>query len=64
MASVRALLASDVLPGPSDFKTRFSTLRVHVTRVRGENIWILYRFDGERLYVMSARGEPPVPVDG
>ena len=58
------MLAAGELPGPSDFETRFSTRQAHVTLVRGENIWILYRFDDERLYMVTACGEPPVPVDG
>jgi hypothetical protein len=57
------MLASDELPAPSDFETRFSTRRAHVTRVRSENIWILYRFDHERLYMVTACGEQPAPAD-
>ena len=57
------MLAADELPGPKDFETSFSTRRAHVTRVRGENIWILYRFDDERLYMVTACGERPAPAD-
>jgi hypothetical protein len=27
------------------------------------NIWLLYRFDAEHVYLMTARAEPPVPLD-
>jgi hypothetical protein len=29
----------------------------------GHNLWILYRFDDEHVFVMTARGQPPVPLD-
>ena len=56
-------LAANVLPGPGDYETWFAPGRAHVRRVSGHNVWILYRFDDERLFVMTARSEPPVPLD-
>jgi len=63
MASVHALTATRDLPASNDYETRFSTRRAHVRRVPGNNVWLLYRFDADHVYVMTARGEPPVPVD-
>jgi hypothetical protein len=61
-AAIRAL-ASAQLPGALDFETPFAPGRAFVRRVVGQNIWILYRYDDDQLFVMTARGEPPVPVD-
>ena len=62
-ATVNALGDADVLPGPGDYETRFAPGRAHVRRVPGQNIWLLYRFDADHLFVMTARKEPPVPLD-
>jgi hypothetical protein len=51
------------LPGAADHETGFSPGRAHVRRVTGHNLWILYRFDDEHVFVMTARGQPPVPLD-
>jgi hypothetical protein len=31
--------------------------------VAGHNIWLLYRFDEHHVFIMTARSQPPVPVD-
>jgi hypothetical protein len=41
----------------------FSPGRAHVRRVGRHNVWVLYRFDGEHVFVLTARGQPPVPID-
>jgi hypothetical protein len=37
--------------------------RAHVRRVVGQNLWILYRFDIANVFIMTTRGQPPVPLD-
>ena len=61
-AAMRALAVAD-LPGPMGFETRFSPGRAFVRRVTGQNLWILYRFSDDHLFIMTTRGHPPVPVD-
>ena len=61
-ATVRALASGDI-PGPGDYETRFGPGRAHVRRVVGHNLWILYRFDIENVFIMTSRGQPPVPLD-
>jgi hypothetical protein len=61
-ATVRTLAAADV-PGPGDYETSFSPGRARVRRVLGHNVWLLYRFDERHLFIMTARGEPPIPID-
>lgn len=61
-ATMRAL-ASAALPGAGDFEIRFSPGRAFVRRVVGQNLWILYRFDDDQVFIMTARGQPPVPAD-
>jgi hypothetical protein len=61
-AAISALAAGD-LPGAGDFETFFSPGRAHVRRVLGHNLWLLYRFDGKHVFIMTARGDPPVPID-
>jgi hypothetical protein len=61
-ATIRAL-ASAELPALADFETAFSPGRAFVRRVGGHNLWVLYRFDDHNVFVMTARGHPPVPVD-
>jgi hypothetical protein len=56
-------LASAALPGAGDFETPFSPGRAFVRRVVGQNLWTLYRFDDDQVFVMTARGQPPVPAD-
>jgi hypothetical protein len=59
----RGLASADELPGVGDDETTFGVGRAFVRRVRGWNLWVLYRFDESRVYAMTTRGEPPVPVD-
>jgi hypothetical protein len=61
-AAIGAMEAG-TLPGAADLETAFSPGRAFVRRVLGQNIWILYRFDGQHLFVLTARNQPPVPVD-
>jgi hypothetical protein len=61
-ATMRAL-ASVGLPGAGDYETAFSPGRLFVRRVVGQNVWVLYRFDDDQVFVMTARGQPPVPLD-
>ena len=62
-AAIGALTNADRLPGVTDGETPFAPSRAFARRATGQNVWILYRFDDEHVYVMTARGEPPVPVD-
>ncbi|HEX4341377.1 MAG TPA: hypothetical protein VH062_35960 [Polyangiaceae bacterium] len=62
-ATVAALADADELPGAGDDETKFGPGREFVRRVAGRNVWILYRFDADHLFAMTARGTPPVPVD-
>ena len=62
-ATIAALSNADVLPGIGDDQTLFSPGRAFVRRVSGFNVWILYRFDEENVFVMTTRGQPPVPAD-
>jgi len=59
-AAIGAMEAG-TLPGAPDHETAFSPGRAFVRRVLGQNIWILYRFDDEHLFVLTARNQPPVP---
>jgi hypothetical protein len=61
-ATMRSLASGD-LPGAGDYETSFSPGRAHVRRAGGQNVWILYRFDDDHVFIMTARGEPPIPVD-
>lgn len=61
-AAMRALATSE-LPGPGDFETAFAPTNAHVRRVAGFNVWLLYRFDDSHLFLLTARGQPPVPKD-
>jgi len=47
-----------------DQEIRFAPTRALVRRVAGHNVWIVYRFDAEHVFIMTARGEPPVTTDG
>ena len=49
------------LPG-RDGRTAFPPGHAHVRRVPGENLWILYRFDEQHVFVMTVRDQPPVPI--
>jgi hypothetical protein len=54
-------LATGDLPGASDYETAFVPGRAYVRRVFGNNLWVLYRFDDDHVFVMTARDQPPVP---
>jgi hypothetical protein len=54
-ATIRSL-ASGELPGPGDVETPFAPGRAFVRRVVGQNLWILYRFDEDQLYVETIVG--------
>ena len=56
-------LASAELPGAGDFETPFAPGRAIVRRVGGHNVWLLYRFDHEHVFILTARSQPPVPAD-
>jgi hypothetical protein len=60
---IDALSNAASLPGVADVQTKFAPGRAFVRRVTGQNVWLLYRFDAEQLFVLTARAEPPVPVD-
>jgi len=61
--TMRALQRAEKLPGAGDYETAFTPGRAHVRRVPGHNLWLLYRFDDEHVTVMSARNQPPLPID-
>jgi hypothetical protein len=61
-STMRALAAAD-LPGPGDFEASFAPGKAHVRRVAGQNVWLLYRFDDQFVFLMTARGQPPVPTE-
>jgi len=62
-AAIGALSQSGELPSPIDGETAFSPGKAYVRRVTGHNVWVLYRFDESHVFIMAARGEPPVPID-
>jgi hypothetical protein len=51
------------LPGPGDFEASFSPAKAYVRRVAGQNVWLLYRFDDQFVFLMTARDQPPVPSE-
>ena len=61
-ATIRTL-KDDALPGAGDYETAFAPGRAYVRRVVGQNLWLLYRFDDEHISVLTARSQPPVPID-
>ena len=62
-AAVAALSSAEQLPGVADDETRFSPTKAYVRRVTGHNVWLLYRFDDDHVYLLTTRGEPPIPID-
>lgn len=62
MTAMRAL-ASSSLPGPGDYETSFSPASAQVRRVPGHNVWLLYRFDEQHVFILTARSQPPLPAD-
>lgn len=61
-AVLRALVSNE-LPGPGDYETAFAPGRAYVRRVVGHNLWLLYRFDDQYVFVMTVRRQPPVPAN-
>jgi hypothetical protein len=62
-ATIGVLGDTALLPGPGDFETRFAPGRAYVRRVAGHNVWVLYRFDTDHVFVITVRAEPPVPAE-
>ena len=62
-ATIAELAQANQLPGLADHETRFLPGRAQMRRVTGHNVWLLYRFDAAHVFIMAARGEPPVPID-
>ena len=63
VSSTMRALASAQLPGPGDFEMHFAPTKAHVRRVTGQNLWLVYRFDDDSVYIMTVRGQPPIPLD-
>lgn len=63
MSATMRALASSSLPGAGDFETSFAPTKAHVRRVTGQNLWVLYRFNDDHVFLMTVRSEPPVPLD-
>jgi len=61
-AALRTLPTRE-LPAPDDFETAFAPTHAHVHRVSGINVWLLYRFNDRYLFLLTARGEPPIPAN-
>ena len=61
-SAMRALAAAE-LPGPGDFQTAFAPTHAYARRAGAFNVWLLYRFDDHHVFLLTARGEPPVPAD-
>lgn len=57
------VLETGALPGIAGHETEFSPGRAYVRRVSGHNLWILYRFDDDSVFIMTARSQPPVPTE-
>jgi hypothetical protein len=62
-ATIAALAKTDELPGPADYEASFSPGRAYVRRVTSHNVWLFYRFDADHVFLLTARREPPVPID-
>jgi hypothetical protein len=61
-ASTRTL-ASGELPGAGDSETSFTPGLAFVRRVGGHDLWLLYRFDDEHVFIMTVRNRPPIPAE-
>jgi hypothetical protein len=61
-ATMRVLASTD-LPGNGDFETEFAPARAYVRRVSNQNLWLLYRFDDEHVFLMTIRDQPPTPIE-
>jgi hypothetical protein len=56
-ATIAALANASELPGPGDDETKFGVGRAFVRRVGGRNVWVLYRFDEQRVFALTARDQ-------
>jgi hypothetical protein len=63
LSSTLTSLASAELPSETDHETAFRPGRAFVRRVQRLNLWILYRFDDDHVFVMTARDQPPEPIE-
>ena len=62
--TVRALAATEELPGATDFEATLRPVgRAWVRRVKGRNLWLWYRFDDAEVMLIAVTIEPPVPLD-
>lgn len=63
-AVVRALAQASALPAAGDTRALIPpTGDAFVRRVPGRNLWLWYRMDGEKLYLVHLSSDPPVPAD-
>jgi hypothetical protein len=62
-SAIGSLADANDLPAAGDHETVFAPGRAYVRRVVVHNVWLFYRFDDNHVFVMTARREPPVPVD-
>ena len=60
-ATIRSLSNATELPGTADIVTAFAPGQAHVRRLRGYNLWLLYRFDDLGVALLTMRAQPPVP---
>lgn len=63
-ATIAALANAEELRCPGDDETTFGVGRTFVRRVVGRNVWVLYRFDNDHVFALTARTQPPVLMEG
>ena len=62
--TIRALAATDDLPGGSDYEATMHPVgRAWVRRVGSRNLWLWYRFNDAEVSLITMTMEPPVPSD-
>lgn len=62
--AIAALLDAEVLPSPLDARALLPpTGDAFVRRVPGRNLWIWYRADAERLFLVHVSSDPPIPSE-
>ncbi len=62
-AAVRTLAEADVLPTSADILALIPpTNRAHVRRVRGHNLWLWWKVEGNELRLLFVTTSPPIPV--
>lgn len=65
----RSVIELGLRPGSPGFRAVFSTIAALAAteelpgRVSGQNVWVLYRFDDARVFAMTTRSQPAVPID-